>query len=154
MSKFTVLLAISGALLASQAHADDGRVEARGGIVFGSGESEAAAGIAAGYDFDIGSQAFMGGEVSADKIFEDDTRISVGISARAGFKVGEDAKLYAIGGYHTKPCEFCEESWSAGAGFEMPFNDTIFGKLEYRRYFVGQGVPDYNSVVAGLGIRF
>ena len=154
MRKATVCLAIASALFATQASANEGRIEARGGVVFGSGQSEPGAGVAAGYEFDLGSSAFMGAEVSADKIIEDNTRISVGLSARAGVKVGEKAKLYAIGGYQTKPCQFCEASWSGGAGLEVPFGKKLYGKVEYRHYFLDNGFSDYNSVVAGLGVKF
>lgn len=154
MRKFTILVALAGAAFATHASANEGRIEARGGVAFGSGSSEAIAGVAAGYDFDLGSSAFIGAEVSADKILEDNTRIALGFSARAGVKINEKAKLYAIGGYQTKPCQFCDESWNAGAGLEFPLGRMLYGKLEYRHYFLDHGIPDYNTAVAGLGIKF
>lgn len=154
MRKFIISAALVSAAFATQASANEARIEARGGVVFANGSSEAVAGAAAGYDFDLGDKGFVGVEVSGDKIIEDNTRISLGLSARAGMKIGERAKLYAVGGYQTKPCQFCEESWSAGAGLEVPFGKKLYGKVEYRHYFLDQGFSDYNSVVAGLGVRF
>jgi hypothetical protein len=62
-----VLFALLASLaMASPALANESRVEARGGVIWNGGDSEAIAGVAAGYDFDLGSKAFAGAEVSAD----------------------------------------------------------------------------------------
>lgn len=148
------LAAAAAALAATPALANEGRVEARGGIVFGSGDSEAVAGVAAGYDFDLGTGAFAGVEVSGDKILQDNSRIVFGATGRVGAKLSGGTKLYADAGYSSKPCRFCEDAIHAGAGVEVPFGTSLYGKLAYRHFFVGNGFSDYDSVVAGIGVRF
>ncbi len=104
-----VLLAIvASAALATPALANEARVEARGGVIWFPGTSKAVAGVAAGYDFDLGSSAFVGGEVSADKVLTAGTKVAFGFTGRAGFKAGESAKLFAAGGYTTAFCNGCE----------------------------------------------
>lgn len=158
MRKFAIALATAATLVATPAFAQDSageaRVEARGGIVWDGSDSEAIAGIAAGYDFDLGSSAFVGGEVTADKILTDDTQVTFGFNGRVGAKLGGGTKLYGIGGYQTKSCDLCEESWTAGAGAEVPFGEKLYGKVEYRHFFVGNGFSDYDAAVAGVGLRF
>ena len=152
-----VLLSLAAAAasvaVASPAFANEARVEARGGAVWSNGDTEATAGIAAGYDFDLGQSTFAGVEVSADKMLTSNTKVAFGFNARAGAKLGETTKLYALGGYTTEPCDACKGSWGAGAGFQQAFGKSLYGKLEYRHDFVG-GLPDSNSAVAGVGVRF
>lgn len=149
-----VLLSLAAALVsATPALANEARVEARGGVIWDQGDSEAIAGVAAGYDWDLASKTFVGVEASADKILTSNTIVSFGASVRAGVKLDEAAKLYAVGGYSTKPCHGCEESWNLGAGYQRAFG-PVYGKLEYRHSFVGNGFSDPDAVVAGLGYRF
>ena len=138
--------------LASPALANEARVEARGGIIWDNGDEEGIAGVAAGYDFDLGN-TFVGAEVSADKILTDNTRVSFGFGGRAGVKTSEAGKLYAAGSYQTKPCSTCEDSWTLGAGYQHGFGGNLYGKVEYRHYFV-DGFSDPDAVTAGLGVRF
>ena len=147
------VLAMSG-MLATPALANEGRVEARGGVIWDQGDEQAIAGVAAGYDYDLGTTAFAGPEVSADKILEGGTRVSFGVGGRAGIRTSEAGKLYAAGSYQTKPCAGCEHSWTLGAGYQQNFGSNIYGKVEYRHYFVGKGISDPDSVTAGLGVRF
>lgn len=149
-----VLPLLASLAVASPALANEARVEARGGVIWGQGESEAIAGVAAGYDFDLGSAAFAGAEVSADKILEDGTRFAFGFTGRAGVKLSEAGKLYAAGGYTTKACRFCDDSLHLGAGYQHNFGQSLYGKVEYRHYFFDNGVPDPDAVVAGIGMRF
>ena len=61
MNKFALSVAAVAAISAAPGYAaGDGRVEARGGIAFAGGTSEAFAGIGGGYDFDLGKTAFIG----------------------------------------------------------------------------------------------
>ena len=154
MRTLSTAVLLLAALAPNPSLADDGRVEARGGVVFGSGDSEGVAGIAAGYDFDLGGSAFLGGEVSGDKILQDNTRIVLGLTGRAGIKAGENTRLFATGGYSTKPCRFCENSLHAGAGAEFALSSSIYGKVEYRHFFVDNGGSDFDSAVVGVGFRF
>ncbi len=150
-----VLLPLLASLaVASPALANEARVEARGGVIWGQGDSEAVAGIAAGYDFDLGSNAFAGVEVSGDKVLESNTRVAFGFTGRAGAKISDAGKLYAAGGYTTKFARFGDESFHLGAGYQHAFGDKFYGKVEYRHYFFDHGVADPDAVVAGLGVRF
>lgn len=152
--RFVALSLIASLAAASPALANEARIEGRGGVVWGSGDSEAVAGVAAGYDFDLGDTAFAGVEVSGDKILTHDTRVAFGFGGRIGAKVGEADKIYAASSYQTKPCSLCEDSVSVGAGYQHSFGQKLYGKVEYRHFFVGNNVPDYNAAVAGLGVKF
>jgi hypothetical protein len=150
-----VLLSAAAALVAATpALANEARVEARGGVVFGSGDSEAIAGVAAGYDYDLGSSAFAGMEVTADKVLTDGTKVTFGFNGRLGAKLGEQGKLYAVGGYNTESCDTCDGTWTAGAGYEHSFGQKLYGKVEYRHFFVKNGFDDFDGVVAGVGMKF
>lgn len=146
--------AIASAALATPALANEGRVEARGGVIWDQGDTQAIAGVAAGYDYDLGSSAFAGPEVSADKILTDNQRVTFGVGGRAGIKVSDAGKLYAVGSYQTKFCATCDHSWTAGAGYQQNFTSKIYGKVEYRHYFVGDHFSDPDAVTAGLGVKF
>jgi opacity protein-like surface antigen len=150
-----VLLSLAASLaLATPALANEARVEARGGVIWDQGDEEAIAGVAAGYDFDLGSSFFAGPEISADKILTDNTKVSFGIGARAGIKTSEAGKLYAAGGWSSETCDTCEDSWSLGAGYQHSFGGNLYGKVEYRHYFVDNGITDPDAVVAGIGVKF
>lgn len=150
-----VLVSLMASLaLASPALANEARFEGRGGIIWDQGEEEGIAGIAAGYDFDLGATTFVGAEVTADKILTDGTKVAFGFNGRVGAKLSDVGKLYAVGGYQTEPCDLCDDSWTLGAGYQHNFGSNLYGKVEYRHYFVDNGVSDPDSVVAGLGLRF
>lgn len=152
MRKF-VLPLLASLAVASPALANESRVEARGGVIWGGGQEEAIAGVAAGYDFDLGSSTFVGAEVSADKILESNTRVAFGFTGRVGAKLSEAGKLYGAGGYTTKFCSGCDETWHLGAGYQHNFGQSLYGKVEYRHYFADNaGDPD--AVIAGIGMRF
>ena len=53
-----VLPLLASLALASPALANETRVEARGGAVWNDSNTEALAGVAAGYDYDLGQAAF------------------------------------------------------------------------------------------------
>jgi len=150
-----VLLSLAASLVvASPALANEARVEGRGGVYWSPGYTQGTAGVAAGYDFDLGSSAFAGAEVSADKILDGGTKVVFGFTGRAGLKASEADKLYAAGGYSTKPCDLCEDAVHLGAGYEHAFGSSLYGKVEYRHFFTNNGVPDANAVSAGIGLRF
>ncbi len=77
MRKILIALAASVAV-ASPALANEGRIEARGGVYFDGTTTEDAYGVAAGYDFDLGKTAFAGVEVSGDKIATTGTKVAFG----------------------------------------------------------------------------
>lgn len=154
MRKIALLAAVAAAAVAAPASANEARVEARGGIAWSAGDEEAILGVAAGYDFDLGTGAFAGLEVSADKVLVDGSDVTFGFNARGGAKISGGTKLYAIGGYQTKPCDFCGDAWSLGAGVEMPISDNFYGKVEYRHFFSGDAYYDSNAATFGLGMTF
>lgn len=146
-----VIISLAAALTAATpALAEEGRVEARGGIVFASGESEGVLGVAAGYDWDLGETTFVGVEGSADKILVDGSDVFFGATARIGAKVGERGKLYGLAGYTFGEGE---DAPHAGVGYEHQFGSKVYGKVEYRHYFIND-FTDLNSAVVGVGIRF
>ncbi|MDF8333439.1 outer membrane protein [Novosphingobium cyanobacteriorum] len=147
-------LAAAAAVAATPALANEIRAEGRGGVIWDQGTTEAIAGVAVGYDYDLAPKTFVGIEASADKILTSNTIVSFGVNARAGVSVPVVGKLYATGGYATKPCHGCEESWNLGAGVQHTILPMTYLKLEYRHYFVGNGFSDPDAVVAGVGIKF
>lgn len=152
--KFQVSLAAAVAALAiaAPAAANDFRVEARGGLSFGENQdAEAVAGVAAGYDFDLGEKAFIGAEASLDKILVDNSGVVLGGTARLGMKEG-NSKFFIAGGYTDLTCDLCGDGFHAGAGVEAPLSGNVYGKLEYRHFFF-EGT-DSNVAAAGVGVRF
>lgn len=152
--KFQVALIAAAAAIATAAPAaaNEGRIEARAGMSFGSHQSEEfVGGVAAGYDFDLGSNAFIGAEASLDKIFVDGSGVVLGATARLGFKGGAN-RYYVNGGYTDLTCDFCGDAIHAGAGAEFGLTDKVYGKVEYRHFFL-DGI-DSNVVAVGAGVRF
>jgi len=152
------LLATAAALgaslmVAAPAQANEGRAEVRGGVLWGYGQSEGVAGVALGYDWDLGSSAFGGIEVSGDKILEDNTRVAFGATARVGVKAGDATKVYAAGGYTSKPCSGCDDAVHLGGGLQQNLGGKVYLKAEYRHFFAGSA-GDYDSVVGGIGLNF
>lgn len=147
------LAATTVALAATPALANEARVEARGGVVWAGGSSQDVWGAAVGYDVDLGNTAFVGAEVSGDKIGSSGTKVAWGFNGRLGAKVADKVKLFAAGGYTTEFCSSCGGAWDAGAGAEFSVGKNVYLKAEYRRYFVDGGT-DLNAVVGGVGVRF
>lgn len=148
-----VLLSLAAAAaVATPALANEGRVEARGGVVWSGGNSDEIAGIAAGYDWDLGGKAFGGLEVSGDKILTSNTRVSLGVAARLGLKTSEAGKLYAVGSYQTKFAKLGDDSVALGAGYQHALGSNVYGKVEYRHFFYDGN--DANVAGVGLGYKF
>ncbi len=152
--RYAILAAAASLAATTPALADEARVEARGGVYWTDGYTQGTAGIAAGYDWDLGPGSFVGAEVSGDKILDSGTKVSFGASGRFGAKLETGTKLYGVGGYSTEPCDVCEGAWNAGVGAEVPLGGRTYVKAEYRHYFVGNGFTDSNAAVAGIGIKF
>ncbi|MBN9506259.1 MAG: hypothetical protein J0I69_09540 [Altererythrobacter sp.] len=142
-----LIAAATALVVATPAAANEARAEAHGGITWAAGNEEATAGIALGYDFDLGTSTFAGVEASADKVLQDGANVLFGASVRGGAKVGA-GKLYAIGGF-----SFTEhdDAWHLGAGYEHKVGSNLYLKGEYRRYF---DVVDVNTAVLGVGVNF
>lgn len=148
-----ILLPLLASLaVATPALANEARVEARGGVYWLPGASKGTAGVAAGYDYDLGPSAFVGAEVSADKILTSGTKVAFGFNGRGGVKL-DKAKLFVVGGYTTEPCDFCDGAWDAGAGVEYTFISNVYGKVEYRHFFT-KNADDSDALVAGVGLKF
>jgi hypothetical protein len=152
----TVLISLAAALAAaSPAIANEARVEARGGVIWGGGDTEATVGAAVGYDLDLGTSAFAGAEVSGDKILTGGTKVGFGFTGRAGVRTSEAGKLYANGGYTTEFCDTCEGSYHVGAGYQQNLGSQLYGKVEYRHYLPkAAGAADSDAVGVGVGLRF
>jgi len=153
MRKF-ILPLLASLAVTTPALADETRVEVRGGAIWSDGTTEDTWGAAAGFDHDLGANAFAGFEVSGDKIGTSGTKVAWGLTGRLGVKAAPGTKVFATGGYTTEPCDLCEDSWHAGAGIEQNISGPFFVKAEYRHHFVGNAVPDSDAVVAGVGIKF
>lgn len=150
MRKMIIAAATIATLSSTPAFAEtagEGRVEARGGIAWAGGEEEAIAGIAAGYDFDLGETAFFGVEASADKILASDTEVVFGATARVGIKAGENGKFYVNGGYSFND----SDAFHAGAGYQHKLGKNVYAKVEYRRFF---DTVDINTAAVGVGFAF
>ena len=153
MKKFAVAAALLTAVVATPALAADGgeaRVEVRGGYIWGNGLDEATAGIAAGYDFDLGSTAFAGAEIAGDKVLIDGAKVQFSSGARLGANLGTNGKLYATGGYTFGQID----DPYVGAGYQHKLGQNVYGKVEYRHNFIGDGVKDNDVAGVGLGVRF
>jgi hypothetical protein len=122
-------------------------------VVWDSGTTEDAYGIAAGYDWDLGDKAFIGVEASGDKIAATGTGMVLGMTARVGVKAGEKGKFFVDGGYSAFTCTLCDDAVHAGAGFEQGFGSNLYGKIGYRHYFF-DSASDADAVAVGVGIRF
>ena len=155
MRKVLLALAATAAVAAATpALANEARVEARGGVVWLPGASKGTAGIAAGYDFDLGSSAFAGFEVSGDKILTSGTNVAFGFNTRLGAKIADKAKLFAAGGYTTAICNGCGGTWDLGAGVNYDVAKSIYLSAEYRHFFKNSSATSGDAVVAGIGMKF
>jgi outer membrane immunogenic protein len=151
MNRFVTSVAAVFAVSAAPAYASgEARVEARGGIAWAGGTSEAFAGIGGGYDFDLGKTVFVGVDVGADKVLANGTDVVGSVGGRIGAKVGEKGRVYALGGVG-----FCcgGSDPYIGAGYQHKFGKKLYGKIEYRKALSTFG-PDINFAGIGLGVRF
>lgn len=150
MRKTAIALAVAtAALVAAPAQANEGRFEARGGIAWAGGSEEAIAGVAAGYDFDLGSAAFIGVEGSADKILASGADVVFGATGRIGAKVSENGKLFLAGGYSFGEGEDVPH---LGIGYSQKVGASVYVTGEYRRFF--SDIQDVNAATLGVGFNF
>ena len=152
MKKFAVAAALLSAVVATPALAADGgeaRVEVRGGYIWGNGLDEATMGVAAGYDYDLGTNTFIGAEIAGDKVLIDGANVQFSAGGRAGAKIGENGKLYANAGYTFGDID----DPYVGAGYQHKFGQNLYGKVEYRHQFINN-FGDFDTVAVGLGLAF
>lgn len=128
--------------------AGEGFAELRGGYAWvGDLADTESLGLALGYDFDLGSNAFIGVEANAytDADFSDPV---IGTNARLGFKPSEKNKMFATVGY-------AYDTWSEtddmvlGAGFEHKL-DKLSLSIQYQRSLDWE----INHVFVGIGTKF
>jgi hypothetical protein len=148
------LAAAAAAAVATPALANEARVEARTGVIWDGSDSDAVAGVAAGYDYDLGNKLFVGVEGSADKVLRSDTRVSWGVGGRIGAKVLPSSKLYAIADWQSKPCSTCNSAVGVGGGLQQDFGQKFYGKVEYKHQLIGDHTPDNDLGLVGVGVRF
>ncbi|GFE76479.1 outer membrane protein [Novosphingobium sp. TCA1] len=148
------LAAVAAVAAATPALANEARVEARTGIIWDGSDSEAVAGVAVGYDYDLGNKFFVGVEGSADKVLTDNTRVSWGVGGRAGFKVTPTTKLYANSTWQSKFSKYGNSAVAVGGGVEQALNDRFYGKVEYKHLLVGDNTPDADVGLIGVGVKF
>lgn len=148
MKNVAMVAATAVVFIAVPAKADETRLEARGGVVWFDGGEEAVAGVAAGHDFHLDESFFIGIEGSADKVLADGADVLFGATARAGFIVAEDLKLFVAAGYSFNN----SDAVHAGGGLQYNVSDQVYLKTEYRIYF--DGFANINSAVARVGFRF
>lgn len=147
--KKTLILAAALLTAATPALAGESRIEARGGVAWASGDSEAVAGVAAGHDFTLGQGGtFFGVEASADKVLASGADVVFGLTGRLGTQVGDAGKLYVTSGYSFND----GDAFHAGAGYQHNLGNNMYGKVEYRRFF--HSGTDVNTAAIGVGIRF
>ena len=156
MRKITLIAAAMAATtLATPAMAQDEvngefRIEGRGGVIDGAGQTEAVAGVAAGYDFDLSETVFIGVEGSVDFVLANGGNEVFGATGRVGVHASEEAKLFAAGGRSFVGDG--DDAWHLGAGVEYDVTDMVYLKAEYRHFFAD--FADADSVVAGVGLKF
>lgn len=146
MKKIFAIAAVAAALTAVPASANEGRVEARGSIAWAGGQEDFFAGVAAGYDIDLGETAFVGPEVSYDTNFDGADLLNLG--GRIGTKLGTKGKLYVAAAYEVADAD----AFNAGVGYQHSFTDKVYGKVEYRRYLFNG--TDLNAAGVGVGVKF
>ena len=152
MKKFAVAAALLSAIVATPALAADGgeaRVEVRGGYITGGGLDDATAGVAAGYDFDLGSSAFAGAEIAGDKVLIDGAKVQFSAGGRAGAKLGANGKAYVNAGYTFGQID----DPYVGAGYQHKLGQNLYGKVEYRHQFI-ENFSDFDTFAVGLGMAF
>jgi outer membrane immunogenic protein len=151
MNKLAIAATLLAAGLSTPAPATVGEahVEVRGGYLWGNGADEATAGIAGGYDINLGDTAFVGAEVAGDKVLRNGTRVQFSSGGRAGTNVGTNGKLFATAGYTFGDID----DPYVGAGYQHKFGQNVYGKVEYRHQFISN-FGDYNTATAGVGFAF
>lgn len=152
MKKFAVAAALLSAIVATPALAADGgevRAEVRGGYVTGSGLDDATLGVAAGYDFDLGSTVFAGAEIAGDKVLVDGYDVQFSAGARAGAKIGAAGKAYVNAGYTFGQID----DPYVGAGYQHKLGQNLYAKAEYRHQFI-EHFSDFDSFAVGVGLAF
>ena len=161
-------LALASGAMPSAAHAEGGNgyLEVRGGIAGANGSTTETIGLALGYDFDIGSQAFLGAEVAADTNASFGEPV-YGVNARLGMRTGSDSKIFATLGYARArynssvlyigpgligviPVTGSGDDIAAGAGYQQDIGKNLYISLQFQHYFDTR----INRASIGFGTKF
>ena len=133
-----------------------GRVELRGGALNDEGTNGSMAGIAAGYDFDLPVPVFFGAELSLDANLAaanaGNADVLIGVSVRAGTKVGLGGRLYVTGGQTIRSID--NAPYHLGGGYQQAIGPLFYVKGEYRHFFDKDLYTGGDSFVAGVGLKF
>jgi outer membrane immunogenic protein len=186
MKKFLILAASAAAFAAATPAAAQPRVEVHGGwdrVQNGGVEEDGILyGIGVGYDVNVGRNAFVGVDLSADLssgdaceaglvVVNDNTCVEVrrdlAAGLRAGVRVSENTSVYALAGYtnarfrisYTTPANVTTttsdnlDGFRLGAGVQQNLGGNLYGKVEYRYSNYEAGTERHN-VLLGVGITF
>ncbi|EGD59167.1 hypothetical protein Y88_1229 [Novosphingobium nitrogenifigens DSM 19370] len=142
--------------LATPAMADETRVEVHTGLDWSQGNTKGTIGIAGGRDFTLAPGTFLGVEGSLDKLLASNAVAVFGLTARGGIAVPTLGKIYALGGYATKPFHGGSPDWNYGFGVQHPLGAKTYAKLEYRHYTESANgiTPVRNAMTVGFGATF
>ncbi len=148
------LAAAAAAAAATPALANEARIEARTGVIWDGSDSDAVAGVAAGYDYDLGDKLFVGVQGSADKILASNTRVSWGVGGRIGAKITPATKLYAVADWESKNCRYCNSAVAVGGGLQQDVGSRYYVKAEYQHLLIGDNTTDADRGLVGVGVKF
>jgi outer membrane immunogenic protein len=139
-------------------------------------------GVGLGYDLNVGKNAFVGIDLSADDSTMKECRTSallandelclragrdLAAGIRAGFNVSERGKVYGLAGYtnarfkttYTTPAGITTtdaenlDGFRLGAGYQHALSGNTYGKVEYRYSNYEHDVTRH-QVLFGLGLTF
>lgn len=146
--------AVAAMAAATPALANEVRVEARGGVIWDGSDSEATAGVAAGYDYDLAPGLFVGVQGSADKVLAHDTRVSWGAGGRIGIEPLAGTKIYALADWESKNTRYGNSAVGVGGGVQKDVGSRYYVKAEYQHLLVGDNTPDADRGLVGVGVKF
>jgi opacity protein-like surface antigen len=156
LKHFYAPLALASLVVGAAPAVAGARVEARVGVLSEGGNTVTIGGIAAGYDFDLPGPVFLGGEVSIDNNFTSSSGgvadVLVGLTARAGIKVGVGGRAYVTGGATLRSLD--NSPYHAGAGYQQAIGPKLYLKAEYRHFFATGINDDGDAAMAGVGFKF
>jgi hypothetical protein len=148
MKKYLLATAALMTLSTPAYAAGEGYVEGRIGYAWvGDLADTESLGVALGYDFDVGGNAFVGIEATADTDFDINNPI-LGLNARLGVKAGEKSKIFGTIGY-VYDTTFEVDDMLVGAGFEQKVGKVSLG-LQYQRVLD----LEVNRLFVGIGTKF
>lgn len=161
---YGIIAASLAAAIASPAYADNnGYVEVRGGVAGGNGFStRGTIGLALGYDANLSSDVFLGGELTADTDSSFDQGV-YGLNARIGFQPSDKSKVFATVGYARAPYDVTYVTFPfiiretgyagyflGGVGAQAEIGKSIYLSGQYQYYFDAK----VSRGMIGLGYKF